>query len=42
MELLKYQRTTTASLLLISGKGKGKLSNKALRAVSLVTVHYSL
>lgn len=42
MEMLKYQRNTTASLLLINGKGKCKLSNKALRAVSLVAVLYSL
>lgn len=42
IEMLKYQRTTIASLLLINGKGKCKFSNKALRAVCLVAVLYSL
>lgn len=42
MEMLKYQRATTASLLLINWKGKCKPSNKALTAVSLVAVLYSL
>lgn len=41
VEILKYQRATTASLLLINRKGKCGLSNKALRAVSLVAVLYS-
>lgn len=40
--MLKYQRTTIALLLLINGKGKCMFSNKALRAVCLVAVLYSL